>query len=120
MLRRTLTSTVAAIAFATAAVLTAVPSSAQEATTPVAQTPADHLARAKAYREQAAQYRKAADEHKKMAKAYAEGHPDLKGGIKNSWNTKMQKHCMTLVKDYETLATDAEQAAKFHELRASE
>lgn len=97
----------------------AAPALAQDAA-PVPLTAAEHQARAKTYREHAAAYRKEADEHRKMAKAYAASHPDFKGGTKNPFNAKMEKHCAALVKDYETLATDSEQAAKFHELRASE
>jgi hypothetical protein len=31
-----------------------------------------------------------------------------------------EKHCMTLAKDYEKLATDAEKAADYHLMRAKE
>jgi hypothetical protein len=43
-----------------------------------------------------------------MAAAYAKDHPDSKSGVKNSWNTKMQKHCAGLAKDADKLAADAE------------
>lgn len=86
----------------------------------VPQTVAEHEARAQSYKSQAAQYRQAAEQHKQMAKDYAEKHPDPKGGGKNPWNAKMQKHCMTLAKDFEKLATDAEKAADYHAMRAKE
>ena len=86
----------------------------------VPDTAADHDALAKKYRDEAAQYRKTAEEHKQMAEAYGKAHPDAKGGGKNPWNAKMQKHCQMLQKDAEKLAADAEKAAEFHELRAKE
>jgi len=111
---------VAATFAALVATTAAVPSLAQEATPSAPQTPEEHRARAKVYREEAVKYRKAAGEHRQMAAAYAKGHPDFKGGTKNPWNTQMQQHCTTLAKDYDKLATDADKAAEFHTLRASE
>jgi hypothetical protein len=86
----------------------------------IPETVAEHEARAHAYKTQAAQHRAAAEEHRQMAKAYAKRHPDPKGGGKNPWNAKMQKHCMTLAKDFEKLATNAEKAADYHTMRAKE
>ena len=83
-------------------------------------TAAEHEALAKQYKEQAAQYKKVAADHKAMAEAYAKAHPDTKGGAKNPFNEKMQKHCKALAADAEKLATDAEKAADFHTLRAKE
>jgi hypothetical protein len=97
--------------------LTAAPSFAEG--TGAATTTAEHQARANTYKEQAAQYRKNAEEHKQMAAEYAKVHPDMKTE-KNPWNAKMQKHCMTLAKDYEKLAADADKAAEYHEMRAKE
>jgi hypothetical protein len=85
----------------------------------VPQTAAEHEAKAKQYREQAAQYKKVVEEHRAMAAAYARANPDLKT-IKNPWNEKMQKHCNQLAADAEKLAADAEKAADFHSLRAKE
>jgi nitrate reductase cytochrome c-type subunit len=98
--------------------LTVTPSFADEAKVP--QTAAEHEAKAKAYKDQAAQYRKLAEEHKQMAKEYAEKRPELKGVGKNPAVEKMSKHCLTLAKDYEKLATDAEKMADFHTMRAKE
>jgi hypothetical protein len=102
----------------TAFAMVATPSFAQDVKIP--QTVADHEALAKSYKDQAAQFRKTAEEHKQMAEAYAKKNPDSKGGMKNPWNAKMQKHCMMIVKDAEKLATDAEKAADYHTLRAKE
>jgi hypothetical protein len=83
-------------------------------------TAAEHEALAKQYKEQAAQYKKVADEHKAMAAAYAKAHPDAKGGAKNPFNEKMQKHCKALAADADKLAADSEKAADFHTMRAKE
>jgi hypothetical protein len=108
---------VASFAFAAFA-LTATASFADEAKVP--QTTAEHEALAKQYKDQAAQYKKIAEDHKAMAAAYAKANPDSKGGVKNPWNQKMQKHCAALAKDAEKLATDAEKAADFHTMRGKE
>jgi hypothetical protein len=91
---------------------------AEEAKAPA--TPAEHEAMARTYQDKAASYRKDAEWHKAMAAAYAKANPDSKGGIKNSANVKMQKHCQAMVTTAEKLATEAEKAADFHNLRAKE
>jgi len=91
---------------------------ADEAKVPT--TAAEHDALAKQYKDQAAQYKKVAEEHKAMAAAYANAHPDAKGGAKNPFNEKMQKHCKSLATDAEKLAADADKAADFHTMRAKE
>lgn len=111
---RPILASLAFVAFA----LTATHSFADEAKVPT--TTAEHEALAKQYKEQAAQYKKTADEHREMAAVYAKAHPDAKGGMKNSWNEKMKKHCEALAKDADKLAADAEKAADFHTLRAKE
>ena len=83
-------------------------------------TAAEHEAMAKSYKEQAAQYKKVADDHRAMAEAYKKAHPDAKGGAKNPFNEKMQKHCAALAKDADKLAADAEKAADYHTMRAKE
>jgi len=107
----------ASLAFAAFA-LTATSAFAEEAKVPT--TTAEHDVLAKQYQEQAAQYKKVAEEHKAMAAAYGKAHPDSKGGVKNSWNTKMQKHCQALAKDADKLAADAEKAADYHTARGKE
>jgi hypothetical protein len=108
---------IAGLAFAAFA-LTAGASLADEAKVPT--TAAEHEALAKQYKDQAAQYKKVAADHKAMAEAYAKSHPDAKGGAKNPFNEKMQKHCKALATDADKLASDAEKAADFHTLRAKE
>jgi hypothetical protein len=86
----------------------------------VPETAAEHEALAKTYQDKAANYRKDAEWHKSMAEAYAKSHPDSKGGAKNQWNAKMQKHCRQLAAAAENLAKESEKAAEFHTLRAKE
>jgi len=83
-------------------------------------TSAEHEALAKQYKDQAAQYKKLGDDHRAMAAAYAKAHPDSKGGVKDTWNAKMQKHCQALAKDADKMAADADKAAEYHTLRAKE
>jgi hypothetical protein len=91
---------------------------AEEAKVPV--TVADHLAMSKRYADKATAWRTEAAYHRDMAAAYKKAHPDFKSGARNPWTVEMEKHCMTIVKDVEKAAADAEWAAKFHELRAKE
>jgi hypothetical protein len=116
MITKTVQNLVAA--FAVGTFLMAGAARAEEVKVPA--TAADHEALAKTYQEKAASYRKEAEWHKNMAAEYAKSHPDAKGGAKNPWNTKMQKHCQQLAADAEKLAKDAEKAADFHTLRAKE
>jgi hypothetical protein len=111
---RTILASITFAAFA----FTAAAAFADEAKVPA--TTAEHEALAKQYKEQAAQYKKVAAEHEAMAAAYAKVHPDSKGGVKNAWNEKMQKHCKALAADANKLAADAEKAADFHTMRAKE
>jgi hypothetical protein len=108
---------VASLAFAAFA-LTATASFAEEAKVPA--TTAEHEVLAKQYQDQAAQLKKVGDDHRAMAATYAKEHPDSKGGVKNSFNSKMQKHCAALAKDADKLAADAAKAAEYHSLRAKE
>jgi hypothetical protein len=118
MISRTKIRTIlAAFVFATFAV-SATASYADDAKVPT--TTAEHEALAKQYKDQAAAYKKVADEHRAMAAAYAKEHPDSKGGVKNPWNQKMQKHCEALAKDADKLAADSEKAADYHTMRAKE
>jgi hypothetical protein len=83
-------------------------------------TVADHMAMSKSYAEKATAYRAEAAYHREMAKAYAREHPDRKSGARSPWTVEMEKHCQAIVKDAEKMATDAEWAAKFHEMHARE
>jgi hypothetical protein len=110
---------VAALAFAAFTVSAAV-ALADDVKLP--QTPAEHEAMAKQYKDQAAQYKKVADDHRAMAEAYKKtiAMPVSKGGQKNPLLEKMEKHCATLAKDAAKLAADAEKMADFHTMRAKE
>lgn len=116
MLKNTVQNLFAAFAIST--LLVAGGARAEDVKVP--ETAADHEALAKTYQEKAASYRKEADWHKSMAAAFAKSHPDAKGGAKNPWNAKMQKHCQMLASEADKLAKDAEKAAEFHILRAKE
>lgn len=116
MLKNTARNLLAAFAFAT--LVTAGAARAQDVKAP--ETAAEHEALAKTYQEKAATYRKEAEWHKSMAAAYAKRNPDNKGGARNPWNAKMQKHCQQLSSQADKLAKDAEKAAEFHTLRAKE
>lgn len=112
-------TTVVLFAFSTFAV-TATAALADEVKLP--QTTAEHDAMAKSYKDQAAQYKKVADDHREMAAAYKKtvAMPESKGGVKNPWLTKMEKHCGMLAKDADKLAADAEKAAEHHTMRGQE
>ncbi len=112
--KHTMLAALAFVAFA----FTANAAFADEAKVPT--TAAEHDTLAKQYQDQATQYKKIADDHKAMATAYGKAHPDSKGGVKNSWNAKMQKHCEMLAKDSDRLAADAEKAADYHKARGKE
>ncbi len=84
------------------------------------QTAEDHAAMARSYEQKAADWRKEAALHREMASAYSKSHPDVKGGVRNPEAVKMEKHCMTIVKDAEKLADDADWSARYHHERAKE
>ena len=84
------------------------------------ETTSEHETLAKTYQDKAAGYRKEAEWHKSMAEAYAKKFPTSKGGIKDSRSVKMKKHCEGMVRTAEKLASEAEKAADFHNLRAKE
>jgi hypothetical protein len=113
---RTILATLAFAAFA----LTATASLADEARVPT--TTAEHEALAKQYRDQAAQFKKVADDHRAMVEAYKKSiaMPVNKAGQKNPWLVKMEKHCAMLAKDADKLAADAEKAADYHTARGKE
>ena len=112
--------TMLATAVFVACALTATAGFAQEAKVP--ETAADHTALAKSYREKAATFRKEVETHQHMAEAYKKSfvQPVDKTGKKNGLVEKMEKHCLTIAKDAEKLAVDADKAAEYHDLRAKE
>lgn len=113
---RQLRSLLAILAFLLVPALS--PAQAEEAKVPV--TAAEHLEMSKRYHEKAAAWRAEAAYHRDMAAEYKKSHPDRKSGARNPWTVEMEKHCMTIVKDVEKAAADAEWAARFHEERARE
>jgi hypothetical protein len=78
-------------------------------------TASDHLALAKAYDDRAAMWQREAAMHKEMASAYKKGKPANDPDVMT-----MERHCMKIAKDAEALAVDAQDAAKYHRLRAKE
>jgi hypothetical protein len=108
---------IASLAFAVLA-FTATASFAEEAKVPT--TVAEHEAMAKQYNEQGGQYKKLADDHRMMAAAYAAQHQPTNGPTANAGAVKMKKHCETIAKDADRLASDAEKAADYHTMRAKE
>ena len=109
-----------ALAVFAAFAFTATNSFAEE--TKVPQTAADHQAMVKQYTDQAAQFKKVADDHRAMAEAYKKSFsaPPQKAGQKNPWVAKMEKHCAMLAKNADKVAADATKAAEYHTLRAKE
>lgn len=79
------------------------------------QTASDHLALAKAYDDRAAMWQREAAMHKEMAAAYKKGKP-----ANDPDAMTMERHCMKIARDAEALAVDAQDAAKYHRLRAKE
>lgn len=110
---------VASLAFAAFALTTTASFAAE---TKVPATAAEHQEIAKQYGEQATQYKKIAADHHAMVEAYKKqiALPVNKGGQKNPWLVKMEKHCEALAQDADKLATDSEKAADYHNLRAKE
>lgn len=111
---RTMIASLAFVAFA----LTATAAFAEDAKVPT--TVAEHEALAKQYRDQTAQYKKVADDHRAMAAAYAAVHQPTNGPTPNAGAVKMKKHCEAIAKDADKLASDTEKAADYHTQRARE
>ena len=95
-------------------------SAADEAKAPT--TVEEHQAMAKHYRDEAANFKKLADDHRAMAAAYADKHVPTNGTppTPNPLTVKMKKHCEAIAKDADKAAHDAEMAATYHEQRAKE
>lgn len=109
----------AAAAFVMTLALAGASARAEDAKVP--KTADEHAALAKRYEEKAAEYRKEAAYHRDMAAAYRTYLPEFRGHpLPGDEPEKMQKHCIAIMKDAEKLATEAEEAAKYHRLRAKE
>lgn len=109
---------VAVLAVTLTAGLAATTARAEEMKLP--QTAAEHQAMAKSYEEKVAAWRAEAAYHRDMAAAYKKAHPDRKSGAVNPWAVEMEKHCMNIVKDVQKAASEADELARFHRLRAAE
>jgi hypothetical protein len=108
----------AAAAFVVTLALAGTFARAEEAKVP--KTADEHAALAKRYEEKVAEFQNEAKYHREMAAAYKNLSPAFKNEISRPDVLKMEKHCMAIVKDAEKLATDAEESAKYHRLRAKE
>lgn len=87
---------------------------------PIPQTAQDHAQLAKKYRQKAEQYRKEAATHRQMAKDYKEhAVPSPRGGP-NPWVRKIERHCQTIAKEADRMATLNDKAADMHEARSKE
>src|SRR6266508_3186972 len=73
------------------------------------QTAQEHRTRAEHYKKKASEYRGEAESHKKMLADYSKG--DIK---------KMRLHCEKYINAAENLAREADDLAKYHEMRAKE
>ncbi len=87
----------------------------------VPQTAQEHWERAEYYKKKAAEYRGEAESHKKMLADYSKGvarNPKDTG--ENPYIKKMRLHCEKYIGAAENLAREADEMAKFHEMRAKE
>ena len=85
------------------------------------QSAQEHKDRAAEYEKKAAEYRKDIAAHRKMLTDYSKTVAQApKTTIENAYIRKMRLHCEKYIKAAEALATEAEEMAKFHELRAKE
>lgn len=87
----------------------------------VPQTAQEHRERAEYYQKKAAEYRQDAEAHKKMLADYSkEVARNPKETSENPYLKKMRLHCDKYVKAAEDLATEADEMAKYHSMRAKE
>jgi hypothetical protein len=85
------------------------------------QTSKEHRDRAGYYKKKAAEYRSEAESHKKMLADYSKGvakNPKVTG--ENPYIKKMRLHCEKYINAAENLALEADEMAKYHEMRAKE
>jgi hypothetical protein len=95
------------------------PQSGQEMKAP--QTAPEHRERAEYYKKKAAEYRAEAESHKKMQADYNKGvAKNPKDTGENPYVKKMRLHCEKYINAAENLAREADEMAKFHEMRAKE
>jgi hypothetical protein len=85
------------------------------------QTAQEHRDRAEYYKKKAAEYRADATSHKKMLADYSKGvAKNPKDTGENPYIKKMRLHCEKYISAAENLAREADEMAKFHEMRAKE
>jgi hypothetical protein len=85
------------------------------------QTAQEHRDRAEQYRKKAAEYRVEAESHKKMLADYSKGvAKNPKDTGENAYIKKMRLHCEKYINAAENLAREADEMAKYHEMRAKE
>jgi hypothetical protein len=86
----------------------------------VPETAQEHIDRASQYRRKAADYRQEVEAHRRMLAEYSKGVPTNLKGPENPYIKRMRLHCAKYIKAAEDLTLDAEEMAKFHEMRAKE
>jgi uncharacterized membrane protein YcgQ (UPF0703/DUF1980 family) len=85
------------------------------------QTAQEHRDRAEYYKKKAAEYRAEAESHKKMQTDYNKGvAKNPKDTGENPYVKKMRLHCEKYINAAENFAREADEMAKFHEMRAKE
>jgi hypothetical protein len=85
------------------------------------QTAPEHRERAEYYKKKAAEYRAEAESHKKMLADYSKGVArNPKDTNENPYIKKMRLHCEKYIGAAESFAREADELAKFHEMRAKE
>lgn len=92
---------------------------ASDAPLTIPQTAPEHHARAADYQKKAADARADAESHRQMLAENKKAR-DPSRSTQNQWVTEMRKHCDGYIKAGDALAQQAEEMAKFHELRAAE
>lgn len=93
---------------------------ADQPKTHIPKTPEEHRKLAEMYRRKAAEYRAEAEEHRTMLADYKKRSYQPKSSMEAGDIKKMRLHCERYIKAAEHHATEAEEMAKFHELRAKE
>jgi uncharacterized membrane protein YcgQ (UPF0703/DUF1980 family) len=85
------------------------------------QTAQEHRDRAEYYKKKAAEYRGEAESHKKMLADYSKGvAKNPKDTGENPYIKKMRLHCEKYINGAENLGREADEMAKYHEMRAKE
>jgi hypothetical protein len=82
------------------------------------QTAQEHRDRAGYYKKKAAEYRGEVESHKKMLADYSKGvAKNPKDTGENPYIKKMRLHCEKYINASENLAREADEMAKYHEMR---